>query len=451
MASQIQTPNEKLAATNGHHEAFAGDGRPADDHRAASPQHTQREVEPAPPVEVRLERRNSLLAALKQHRRAVLAATLVLIVALGTGSWLYLASYESTDDAQVDGHLHPISARISGTIIRVNPAVEDDHYVEAGTVLAEIDPADFQAELDRAQADYNRLRASASAATDDITVISSGSTGRLDLAHAAVNEAEDSVATEKASLQAAEARMAQAEANFQRADADRQRYQQLLEKREISQSEYDRVSTEAATDHEAVAAARADIAATEKRIAQAQSRLVQRKADLLAAGSAPQQIASSRARAAAAVSEADRAKAQLTTAQLNLNYTRIVAPVSGIIGRKSVEAGQRVQPGQQLLTIIPLDDIWITANFKETQLKKMKPGQPVAIQVDASGREYHGHVDALAGATGSRFSLLPPENASGNYVKVVQRVPVRIVLEPGENADHRLRPGMSVEPKVWLR
>jgi membrane fusion protein (multidrug efflux system) len=134
-----------------------------------------------------------------------------------------------------------------------------------------------------------------------------------------------------------------------------------------------------------------------------------------------------------------------------LNYTRIVAPVSGIIGRKSIEAGQRVQPGQQLLTIIPLDDIWITANFKETQLRKMKPGQPVTLQADASGHEYRGHVDALAGATGSRFSLLPPENASGNYVKVVERVPVRIILEPGENADHRLRPGMSVEPKVWLR
>jgi membrane fusion protein, multidrug efflux system len=134
-----------------------------------------------------------------------------------------------------------------------------------------------------------------------------------------------------------------------------------------------------------------------------------------------------------------------------LNYTKIIAPVSGIIGRKSVEAGQRVQPGQQLLTIIPLDDIWITANFKETQLRKMKPGQAVTLNADASGHEYRGHVDSLGGATGSRFALLPPENASGNYVKVVQRVPVRIVLDPGENADHRLRPGMSVEPKVWLR
>jgi membrane fusion protein (multidrug efflux system) len=366
-------------------------------------------------------------------------------------AWIYFSSYESTDDAQVDGHLHQISARISGTIIHVNPAVEDSHYVEAGTVLAEIDPADYQADRDRAQADFARLQASSVAAEKDISVTSSGSNGRLDLANAAVNEAQDSVATEKASLQVAQARLAQAQANFTRAENDRQRYERLLAKHEISQSEYDRVATESATDNEGVAAAKADIIAGQQRIAQAQSRLAERKADLLSAGSAPQQIASTRAKATAAVSEAARARAQLTTSQLNLSYTKIIAPVSGIIGRKTVEEGQRVQPGQQLLTIIPVDDLWITANFKETQLQKMKPGQAVTIRADASGQEYHGRVDQLGGATGSKFSLLPAENATGNYVKVVQRVPVRIVLDQGQNADHRLRPGMSVEPKVQLR
>jgi len=409
------------------------------------------DAQPADAAKAPEKNRPSLLNVLKQNRWTVLAVALVVIVAASTASWFYFASYESTDDAQVDGHLHPISARISGTIIRVNPNVEDNHYVEAGTVLAEIDRADLQADLDRAQADYDRLKASASAAGADITVITSSSTGRLDLAHAAVSEAEDSVASERASLQSAEARLAQADANFKRADADQQRYRRLLEKHEISQSEYDRVATEAVTDREGVIAARADIAAAQRRIAQAQSRFIQRKADLLAAGSAPQQVASSKARAAAAASDANRAKAQLTTAQLNLDYTKIIAPVSGVIGHKIVEAGQRVQPGQQLLTIIPLDDIWVTANFKENQLRMMKPGQPVVLHADASGHEYRGHVDALGGATGSRFSLLPPENATGNYVKVVQRVPVRIVLEPGENADHHLRPGMSVEPKVNLR
>jgi membrane fusion protein (multidrug efflux system) len=395
--------------------------------------------------------KRSLLGEIKSHRRALLIIAAIVLMALGAAAWAYFSSYESTDDAQVDGHLHPISARISGTILSVNPDVQDSHFVQAGTVLAEIDPADYQAERDRAQADYDRLQASSTAAEKDIAVISSGSNGRLELATAAVSEAEDSVASERAALQAAEARLAGAEANFNRAENDRQRYEKLLAKHEISQSEYDRVATEASTDRQAVAAGQADTLAAQKRIAQAQSRLAERKADLLSAGSAPQQIASSRAKAAAAVSEAGRAHAQLTAAQLNLGYTKIIAPVSGIIGRKIVEAGQRVQPGQQLLTIIPVDNLWITANFKETQLQKMKSGQPVTVHSDATGRDYHGHIDSLGGATGSRFSLLPPENATGNYVKVVQRVPVRIVLEPGENADHRLRPGMSVEPKVKLR
>jgi membrane fusion protein (multidrug efflux system) len=252
-------------------------------------------------------------------------------------------------------------------------------------------------------------------------------------------------------MDSAQARVAQAEAAYSRAEADRQRYERLLAKREISQSEYDRIATEASTDREAVNAAKADQVSAQRRVAQAESRVLERQADLLAARSAPEQVRSSIARAAAAGSEADRARAQLTTAELNLGYAKIVAPVSGIIGRKTVEVGQRVQPGQQMLTIVPVDDIWVTANFKETQLKKMRPGQPVTIHLDSYDRDYHGRIDALGGATGSRFSLLPPENATGNYVKVVQRVPVRILISSGENADHLLRPGMSVEARVKFR
>jgi membrane fusion protein (multidrug efflux system) len=433
MATQLQTPPPELLPQEQEENR--------DPHSVDGPS-----FEPAAP-----QPKRSLLATMKHYRKSLFIAAVIVALVLSVASWIYFSSYESTDDAQVDGHLHPISARISGTILSVNPDVQDSHFVQAGTVLAEIDPADFQAERDRAQADYERLQSGSVAAEKDITVTSSGSNGRLDLAHAAISEAEDSVASERAALQAAEARMAGAEANFTRAEADRQRYEKLLAKHEISQSEYDRVATEASTDREAVTAGRAETLSAQKRIAQAQSRLAERKADLLSAGSAPQQIASSRAKAAAAVSDASRARAQLTTAQLNLGYTKIIAPVSGIIGRRTVEAGQRVQPGQQLLTIIPVDDLWITANFKETQLQKMKPGQAVTIRADASGRDYRGHIDSLGGATGSRFSLLPPENATGNYVKVVQRVPVRIVLDPGENDDHRLRPGMSVEPKVKLR
>jgi membrane fusion protein (multidrug efflux system) len=406
-----------------------------------------REERTPPPV---LTPRQRITAAVKQ-RPAIFALALVAVLAVVVGSWFYFGSYEETDDAQVDGHLNPISTRISGTVINVNPAVEDNHFVAAGTVLAEIDPADYQAELDRAQAEYQRLEASASAAKQDITVTSSGSTGRLNLSQAAVREAHDSIAAEKATLDAAQARVAQAEAGYSRAEADRQRYERLLAKHEISQSEYDRIATEASTDREAVNAARAELAAAQTRVTQAESRLAERKADLLAATSAPEQVKSSMARAAAATSEADRARAQRTAAELNLSYSKIIAPVSGIVGRKAVEVGQRVQPGQQLLDIVPVDDVWVTANFKETQLKKMRPGQPVTIHLDSYDRDYRGQLDAIGGATGSRFSLLPPENATGNYVKVVQRIPVRILLSPGENLDHLLRPGMSVEARVKLR
>jgi len=409
-----------------------------------------REVEPAAPTNEKLKRGAKIMTAVKRHP-AVTLMILLLVAAVVTGSWLYFSSYEETDDAQVDGHLNPISARISGTVLGVNPVVEDDHYVKAGTVLAEIDPADLQAEVDRARADYERLRASALAAQQDVAVISSNSTGKLNLADASVREAGDSIAAEKASLEAEQARVVQAEASYSRAEADRKRYEKLLAKREISQSEYDRIATEATTDQAAVNAAHADLDAASRRVGQAENRLVERKADLFAAHTAPEQIKSSVARAAAAASEADRARAQLTTAELNLSYTKIIAPVSGVIGRKSIEVGQRVQPGQQLLSIVPVDDVWITANFKETQLRKMRPGQPVTIHLDSYDRDYHGRIEDLGGATGSRFSLLPPENATGNYVKVVQRVAVRILLDKGENSDHLLRPGMSVEAKVKLR
>jgi membrane fusion protein (multidrug efflux system) len=411
-----------------------------------SPPEVKLEWEPKP----KGDRRRKLVGQIQAH--PLLAVLAVTILVIGSASlWLYLSSYEQTDDAQVDGHLHPISARISGTVLSVNPDVQNNHYVQAGTVLAELDPADYSADVDRARADYGRLRATASGAQQEISVISSGSTGRLELAQAQVKEAVESVAAEQAGQQAAEARLTLAEANSTRAEADRHRYESLLAKREISQSEYDRIATEASTGQATVLAARADVAAARLRVEQAGSRLAARRADLLAARSAPQQISSSKDKAAAAGADADRARAQLTTAQLNLGYTKIAAPVSGIIGRKSVEVGQRIQPGQQLMIIIPVEDVWITANFKETQLRKMKPGQAVIIHADSDDREYHGHVDSIGGATGSMFSLLPPENATGNFVKVVQRVPVKILLDPGENPDHRLRPGMSVEPKVRIR
>jgi len=437
MATTLVKPDHGTATTNGNQNA------------THQPVETSASL-PAPSAAVVVPKKQRGLLALAKSRPVFTLPALVLVIAGAVALWFYLGSYESTEDAEIDGHLNPISARIAGTISRVNPDVVNNHYVTAGTVLAEIDPADFQAEKDRASAEQRRLVASAAAARQDVAVTTSGAGARLQAAEAAVAEATDAVASETATLAADHARIAQAEKNATRSEADRQRYERLLAKREISQSEYDRIATQAATDNEGLNAARSEYVAAQQRVKQAESRMAQRKADLLAARSAPEQIASTQAKAAAASSDATRAQAQLTTAELNLGYTRIVAPVSGIVGRKSLEVGQRVQSGQQLLIIVPIDDIWVTANFKETQLRKMKPGQPVTVHVDSYNRDYKGRVEALGAATGSRFSLLPAENATGNYVKVVQRVPVRILLDPKENSDQILRPGMSVEATVSL-
>jgi membrane fusion protein (multidrug efflux system) len=238
-----------------------------------------------------------------------------------------------------------------------------------------------------------------------------------------------------------------------KAQNDLGRYKQLVEKQEISQQQYDQAVAAARAGEATVEAARANADAAAAQVIQAQGKLAQAQAGQRAAGTGPNQIAITRSRAQSALAAAARKKADLDQAQLNLTYTKIVAPVAGIVSNRTVEVGENVSAGQALMNLIPLEgnDIWVTANFKETQLRDMKAGQKTTIFVDATGKKYKGHVDSLAGASGARFSLLPPENATGNYVKVVQRIPVKIVFEPGETKGHELRPGMSVEPKVWIR
>jgi membrane fusion protein (multidrug efflux system) len=386
-------------------------------------------------------------------RRFRLAAVLAVTVlaAAGVLYWLHSRQYEDTDDAEVDGHIHPISARLNGTVLAVNPRAEANTYVTAGTPLVDIDPADFKAEVDRAQAEADRLRASAAASGAEVPVQSANAVGQLRVAEAMLAQARQGVGTELANLEAARARVAQAQANYNRAEADRQRYANLFQKQEISRSEYDQRATEARTAEAALDAAKADVVAAEARVAQARANVAQQEANLAKARTAPQQIAEVQQRYGSATAELARALAQLETAKLNLSYTHIVAPVSGVLGRKNVESGQRVQPGQELMTIIQLDDIWITANFKETQLRLMRPGQPAEARVDTYGVDLPGHVESIAAATGARFSLLPPENASGNFVKVVQRLPVRIRLDHGQDLRRPLRPGMSVNATVKVR
>ena len=362
--------------------------------------------------------------------------------------WLSSRNYESTDDAQVDGHLDVVSTRINGTVTYVNPQVENNQFVKEGTLLLELDPRDYEAELEHAKANLATAAADEHSALVNVPVVNASAFGQFHAAEAAKEEALASLESEQANLVAAQHKLQQDEAVYARAERDRVRYLALVEKHEISRSDYDGRETEAAADAQAADADRAAVASAEQRIAERRNVVVQRQAEIEAARSAPQQVTDARAKSESAGGHLQQARADLRTAQLNLSYTRIYAPVSGIIGRKTVELGHRIQPAQGLLVIVPLDDIWITANFKEAQLKHMQPGQPAAIHVDTFGRDYKGYVESLPGAAGPLFSLFPPENATGNYVKVVQRFPVRIRLKKGEDPERRLRPGMSVEPTV---
>jgi membrane fusion protein (multidrug efflux system) len=252
-------------------------------------------------------------------------------------------------------------------------------------------------------------------------------------------------------VDAARAQVSQADANNVKAQNDLARYKQLISKQEISQQQYDQAATAAQASSAAVDAARAGLAGAQQQVKAAQGRLVQAQANAQSARTGPQQVAAIRSRAQSAEALVEQKKAELDAAQLNLQYTTVVSPVNGFVTNRSVEVGQNVQPGQELMRIINLDDIWVTANFKETQLRKMRVGQAVTISVDTTGKDYKGHLQSIAGASGAITSLLPPENATGNFVKVVQRIPVKITFDQGETKEHVLRPGMSVEPKVWLR
>jgi len=374
----------------------------------------------------------------------------IVIVIAGAGIWVfhYYSTFETTDDAQVDGHINPISARVGGYILTVN--VTDNQYVDAGTVLAQIDPKDYQVAVDKAKADLASAEATALAASRNVPITTVNSASQLASANADVTDMQAGILAAQGQADAAKATLAEAQANDVKAQADLARYKQLVAKQEVSQQQYDQAVAAAAASAASVVAARASESAANEMVKEAQGKLVQAGASVRSAQLAPQQVDVSKAQFSSADALVAQKKSQLEQAMLNLQYCTIVAPVTGVVN-KNVEVGMNVQPGQQLLSIVPLDDVWVTANFKETQLRYMRPGQPVEISVDAYGRKYKGRVDSIAGATGSLFSLLPPENATGNYVKVVQRIPVKIVLDPGSNRDHLLRPGMSVTPKVEVK
>jgi membrane fusion protein (multidrug efflux system) len=373
------------------------------------------------------------------------------VAAATTTYWLNSLHYEDTDDAQVDGHFDAISSRITGTVTYINPKAENDQFIEAGTLLVELDPRDYQAELEHAQATLDTRRAESDSADITVPIVNASAFSLLRETEAAKEQAIQAVSESEANLTAVQHRLQQDQAQAERAERDRVRYLALVEKHEISRSEYDARATEATADAQAVEADQAAIRSAEQKIAEARSQVLQRDAQIASAQTAPQQVTDAKAKSTSAGGRVAEAAADVHTARLNLSYTKIYAPVSGVMGRKTVELGHRIQPGQAMMILVPLDDIWITANFKETQLKAMKPGEPVKIHVDTLGRDFNGFIENMPGAAGPLFSLFPPENATGNYVKVVQRFPVRIRLNANEDPQHLLRPGMSVEPLVKVR
>jgi membrane fusion protein (multidrug efflux system) len=384
----------------------------------------------------------------KSRKFLMISAIVVVVVVGGFFLWRYLSSYESTDDAQADVHLYPVSARISGYVIKVN--VDDNQWVERGTVLVEIDPKDYEVAVAQAQANLANAEATAQSLNITVPITSVSTSSQLKFTASDIENTKAGVIAAERQLTAAHAQLEQAEANDVKAQDDLRRYKLLVDKREVAEQIYDQALAAAKSSTATVAAARANEAAAQQFVQQARSRQVQADANYQSAETGPQQVSSTKARVRAATADVEQRRAQLEQAQLNLQYTKIVAPVSGSVN-KTVVVGLNIQPGQQLLTVVPLDEVWVTANFKETQLKHMRVGQKATIHVDSTGRTLKGHVDSIAGATGPLFSLLPPENATGNYVKIVQRVPVKIVLEPGENRDRQLRPGMNVVPDISLR
>ena len=414
-----------------------------------APQSQSPPSQPAPDSEARYRRRAALLGSPRAKWAFIFAALVIAVAAFFL--WRYLGSYESTDDAQIDGHVNAVSARVSGHVIKLN--VQDNQYVEKGTVLVEIDPADYQVAVEQARAEYNDALAQASAAGINIPINNVSTASQVSGAQAGVYGAQAGIAMARQQLEAAKSQIAQADANNTKAQNDLARYKLLIDKQEISQQQYDQAVDSAQAAAATLQAARANADVYAAQIKQAESKLDQAKADLRTAGNRTQTMRFMHARAESALAVANQKKAALDQAELNLQYTKVTAPVSGAVSNRTVEVGQNVQPGQVMMMIIPLDEanLWVTANFKETQLRNIRQGQAAEIEVDATGKTYKGHVDSIAGASGDRFSLLPAENATGNYVKVVQRIPVKIVFENGELKQHELRPGMSAEPKVWIK
>jgi membrane fusion protein (multidrug efflux system) len=401
---------------------------------------------------------------MKGRRPWIIGGLALALAAGGFFLWLHFSTRESTDDAQVSGHVSPVATRVAGTIIAVH--VNDNQPVKAGDVLVEIDPHDYEIAVSRAEADLAAAEAAASAARSTVPVTSATTSSQLDVARtgttnaeAALHAAERETDASRAKLNVAKAKLAEVTATATKAAQDLERLKPLVAKDEVSKQQFDATvsadqSARAAVEsaQAAIAEAQANVDVADAKKEQAAGMVNSAKSQATAAATAPEQVATIEARAKGAEAQVLQMRAALDQAKLNLERATVRAPSTGVVSRKSIEVGQIVQVGQPLLALTALDTVWVTANFKETQLREMRTGQRADVSVDAyGGRRYTGHVDSIAAATGATFSLLPPDNASGNFVKVVQRVPVKIVIDGGQDAAAVLRPGMSVNATVFVR
>ncbi|HEY2038656.1 MAG TPA: HlyD family secretion protein [Edaphobacter sp.] len=390
----------------------------------------------------------------KKSRRKLIIIAVVTLLVIGAALFYWHSTFtEDTDDAQVDGDLYQVSSRIAGQVIKVY--VEDNQEVKAGDLLAEIDPKDFQVALEQAQANLANSEAAAIQANVNVPITTITSNTSISTTGFDVQGGQAAVAQSQKQVAAAQARVEQAKANQKKTDLDVERYQPLVEKDVISKQQYDAAVAAAAANRASVLEAESTLIAQQEAVRQSQQKLAQARSTAVeATRNGPSQIKAQQARAVAAQAAVKEAQARVDQAKLNLSYTKILAPTTGIVNKKNVNVGANLSVGQDLLTIIPLTNLWVTANFKETQLEHMREGQKVVVKVDAlGGKKFHGTIRQIGGATGSRLSLFPPENATGNYVKVVQRIPVRIDFTnlDQENSDHKLRPGYSVVPVVSVK
>jgi membrane fusion protein, multidrug efflux system len=387
---------------------------------------------------------------MSRRRKLIIGGVAAVLAVAGLGYYVYSRGYEDTDDAQVDGNISSISPRVSGTVRAVK--VQDNQTVKAGDVLVELDPADLEVALAQAKAQVAQAEAELDAEDPNVPIVETSNRASESTAGSDIASSLASLAASRADIQQLTAQLVQAEANDRTAEVEKDRSTKLLQAGASTASDFDNRANTAQATAANVDAIRHSLASAKAREGESLAKVESAKIHLEEVKSnAPRQVATRRANLAMRKANLELAKAQLSQAELNRSYASVTAPIAGIIGKKSVSVGDRVSPGQELMALSDTTELWVTANFRETQLEKIHVGQKADIHVDAIGLDFSGVVESLGGATGSRYSILPPENATGNYVKVVQRIPVRVRLDPNQKGMDRLRQGMSVEPKITLK